>query len=99
MSEHNGGEGWVGDGGYLILWKLDQLASLNAAYETQTYAPGLLIFGSSGGGDAYAFDLRLSPTMYVEVPFVGMDLEMVEPVADSFDGFLAAIAAYGFDNA
>ena len=45
----------------------------NRDYEVESYCPELLLFGSSGGGEAYAFDKRSLPWRVVEVPFVGMD--------------------------
>ena len=53
----NGGEGFVGKK-YVIFWGADELSSMNQSYEIQSYVPGLLVFGSSGGGEAYGFDTR-----------------------------------------
>jgi hypothetical protein len=49
----NGAEGFVGRA-YVMLWSVEELASMNHSYEVQDYAPGLLIFGSDGGGEAYS---------------------------------------------
>lgn len=38
----NGGEGWVGENSYLSLWKIDEIISLNEAYEISEFAPGLI---------------------------------------------------------
>jgi hypothetical protein len=46
----NGAEGFVGRA-YVMLWSVEELASMNHSYEVQDYAPGLLIFGSDGGGE------------------------------------------------
>jgi len=76
---HNGGEGFIGDS-YIILWKAEELADFNRQYEVEKYAPGVLIFASSGGGEAYGFDIQ-SPSMpIIRVPFVGMAREYAEPV-------------------
>ena len=48
----NGGEGFVGRA-YLILWPIEKLRELNDAYQVEQYAPGFLIFGSDGGGEAF----------------------------------------------
>lgn len=69
----NGGDGFVGENAYVILWKCDELAELNKAYEVEQYAPGLLLFGSDGGGEAFGFDTRDADWPIVQVPFVGMD--------------------------
>lgn len=57
------------------------------------YAPGLFLFGSDGGGEAFAFDLRSNPPPVVSVPFVGMDLSLVEFVAVDFGAFLEVLYA------
>ena len=51
----NGGEGFIGEGSYLILWKLENIEKFNIAYEVHEYAPGLILVGSDGGGEAFAF--------------------------------------------
>jgi hypothetical protein len=52
-----------------------------------------LLFGSSGGGEAFAFDVREpGKTPVVSVPFVGMDLNDIAPLAETFDGFLEYLA-------
>lgn len=91
MSEHDGGEGFVGDQ-YLILWRASELPEFNREYEVEKYAPGLLVFGSNGGGEAFAFDTRDSSMRIVMVPFVGMSLKDAAPVADSFENFLSNLA-------
>jgi hypothetical protein len=87
----NGGEGFIGKNAYIMLWSVEELASMNLAYEVSSYAPGLLIFGSDGGGEAYGFDTRRNPWMIVKIPFVGMDWELARPVGNSFLDFLARL--------
>lgn len=84
----NGGEGWVGEYSYLSLWKADEIIALNEAYEVSEFAPGLILFGSDGGIDAYAFDIRNESTVIVEVPFIGMDLMEVKNCGKNFVEFL-----------
>jgi hypothetical protein len=87
LSSINGGEGFVGKH-YLILWKAEELAQFNEEYQVAEYAPGLMFFGSNGGGEGFAFDTRVVPFRIVEVPFVGMSLECAITVADSFPALL-----------
>jgi len=82
----NGGEGWIGPNSYVIFWRIEELVELNNAYEVQKNARGLFIFGSDGGGEAFAFDLRHSSI--VRVPFIGMALESVEDMAPDFGTFI-----------
>ena len=83
----DGAEGFVSNA-YVILWTVDELASLNEGYEVEENAPGLLIFGSDGGGEAYGFDTRQTDWTIVQVPFVGMSWALAQPLAKSFRGFL-----------
>lgn len=83
----NGGEGFIGRE-YVILWSVEDLASMNLSYEVQKYTPGLLIFGSNGGGEAYGFDTRTPKWRIVQVPFIGMDWGYARPVGESFTAFL-----------
>lgn len=85
---NDGGEGFVGDH-YFILWRAADLMRYNEAYEVTKYAPGLFLFGSNGGGEAYAFDLRDPAVPIVTVPFVGLSLEYAEVFAENFEQLLA----------
>jgi len=83
----NGGEGMIGEI-YAALWGVEELAGLNVDYEVAEYAPGLLLIGSNGGGEAFAFDTRVTPWPVVKVPFVGMDLEYALDMGTSFTAFI-----------
>src|SRR5690348_12236137 len=74
MRERDGGEGFVGKH-YLFLWRAEELIEFNKDDESHEYAPGLLLFGSNGGGEAFAFDLRDPSTPIRMVPFSGMSLQ------------------------
>jgi hypothetical protein len=88
LKRTNGGEGFIGKSAYVILWALGELASMNQAYEVQKYAPGLLIFGSDGGGEAFGFDTRSPEWPVVQVPYVGMTWDLARPMGATFDEFL-----------
>jgi hypothetical protein len=91
MTECDGGEGFVGDR-HLILWRMSELIGFNMEYEVAQYASGLLIFGSNGGGEAFAFDIRDAKMKIVMVPFIGMNLEYARPLAGTFENFLSNLA-------
>jgi cell wall assembly regulator SMI1 len=91
LEKANGGEGFVGEN-YLILWAADELAQFNNEYGVRDYAPGLVLFGSNGGGEGYAFDARTTPAAIVQVPFIGMDLKYAWPMAGSFSEFVNKLA-------
>jgi len=83
----NGGEGFIGQT-YAVVWSLQQLVEFNAGYEVAKRAPGLFLFGSDGGEEAFAFDCRLESQPIVSVPFIPLSVENVIPLAASFEGFL-----------
>ena len=93
LQQADGGEGSVGNA-YVILWRVEELIEMNKAYQVAEYAPGLLFFGSDGGGEAFAFDTRPSAKPIVSVPFVGMDLKLARPVASDFKAFLEELFTY-----
>ena len=83
LKEANGGEGFIGEN-YLILWKAEELGPYNHDYQVAEYAPGIFLFGSNGGGEAFGFDTRTHPYKIVQLPFVGMELKYAHCIADSF---------------
>jgi hypothetical protein len=84
----NGAEGCVGPSSYLMLWPIEEIVSLNEAYEVDKFAPGLVLFGSDGGDMAYAFDTRPRAMPIVAVPFIGMDIKEAKLCAYTFIKFL-----------
>ena len=70
----NGGEGFIGDN-YCRLYAIENLMPLNEAFLVKEFALELFIFGSNGGGEAFAFNTKSSPFSIVEVPFIPMDLK------------------------
>jgi hypothetical protein len=84
----NGGEGVIGDNAYLVLWRVEDLPEINAGYQVQIYAPGFVMFGSDGGGEAFAFDMRSQVKGIVMLPFVGMAVDEIQHVAHNFWHFL-----------
>jgi cell wall assembly regulator SMI1 len=92
LQSMNGGEGPIGGDAYAMFWQVEQLAEMNEGYEVNEYAPGLVLIGSDGAGEAFAFDMRQSPPSVVSVPFVGMDLEYAETVGENFTEFLQKLS-------
>jgi hypothetical protein len=88
MMISNGGEGFVGANSYLRLWKIEELLAMNDGYETAIHLPDCLLFGTDGGDEAFAFDLRTSQTRIVQLPFLDMYWESAWLLSDSFNGFL-----------
>jgi hypothetical protein len=86
----DGGEGFIGES-YLMLWKVEELIMMNAAYHVAEFAPKLFLFGSNGGGEAFGFDRRSEVCEIVSVPFIVMDLQIAKPVAPDFETFLSVL--------
>jgi len=84
----NGGEGVIGETEYVALWDVNELRHLNQMYEIEKNVPGLLVFGSDGGGEAYGFDTRTRPWPVVRAPFVVMSWDDAEPMGATFHDFL-----------
>jgi len=91
LRRHNGGEGFVGDN-YIVFWKAEELVDFNREYEVEKYAPGILMFGSDGGGEGYGFDTQLVAMPIVRVPFIGMERRYTTHVAKDFPDFFAQLA-------
>jgi hypothetical protein len=87
LEKVNGGEGFIARH-YLILWKAEEIMKYNVSYQAPDFAPSLLLFGSDGGGDAFAFDTRVIPYSVVEVPFIGMSDDDSFFIAENFTIFL-----------
>ena len=90
MMSYNGGEGFIGSN-YLQLWKAQDIIALNEEYNVDEFAPGYFVFGSNGGGTAFAFHKQTH--IVVSFEFVGM-LIADEPrvLGETFVEFLESLA-------
>lgn len=92
LQSSNGGQGFLGQN-YVIFWKAEELKPLNVGYEVPL---GLVLFGTDGGGEAYAFDSRERPWKVVQVPLIGMDdPRLAIPLGSSFTEFCRTLPADG----
>ena len=88
LEASDGAEGFINKH-YVMLWGAAEIIDCNKSYEVGLYAPGLILFGSNGGGEAYGFDTRSADAMpVVKVPFIGMALKYANVEASSFTEFL-----------
>lgn len=92
LSFTDGGEGFIG-GAFLRLYCLAFVRDLNPAYQVERFAPGLVIFATDGGGEAYAFDVRATPPQIVQVPLIPLDLKYAKPMGRTFTAFLDHLIA------
>lgn len=92
MIKGNGGEGPVGDFGYAMFWKIEELLTMNKDYNVIESLEGFLIIGSDGGGEAFAIYLKSDSAKYVQVPFVGMCEEDCLEMGGDFTTFLEKLS-------
>ena len=76
MLETNGGEGDVREAAWVQLWPVESLVKQNAEYQAAEFYPGFVLFGSDGGGEAYAFDTRSRRASIVMFPWIGFELDV-----------------------
>jgi hypothetical protein len=91
IANHNGCSGPVGADGYLSLWPADEVVSRTE--DLAEFAPGLLLFASDGGNEAFAFDKRHARWPIVMVPMIGISHEDAIPVAATFTELVRRLAA------
>ena len=92
LMEMNGGEGFIGES-CVMLWRLEDLLEWNRGYKASDFVPGLFLFGSDGGGEAFAFDRRSGLEPIVSVPFIPLNLDEVKIVAPDFRGFISWLSS------
>jgi SMI1/KNR4 family protein SUKH-1 len=90
IRECNGGEGFIKDAGYVRFWAIGQIGEHNKAMTIAEFNPGVVYFGSDGGGLVYGFDTRRRPPSYVEG--ATDDFEWVREIATDFEGFINYLA-------
>jgi hypothetical protein len=93
MLKHDGGGGPAGRTCYLILTPLDEIAADTERSGAPIFAPGLLLFGGDGGGEAYAFDRKDPRWPIVAVPLVGLSRKELKPIASTFTEFVQKLAS------
>lgn len=74
------------------IWHTVQVIECNQAHAVSQAVPGFWGFGSSGGGELLAFDIRepASRRVYM-IPFIPMVLDEAVLIADDFDAFIKAM--------
>jgi hypothetical protein len=91
MNRSNGYEGFVAGNNFIVIWPVEEIVELNDGSGVAEFAPGLVLFGSDGGGTGFAFDRRKEGLPVVEVPFIGMSLSEAKLRGNSFEEFLMAL--------
>lgn len=94
VAEFDGAEGWVGDE-YVSLWAVADLWRFNHGLRLDLDAPGLVLFGTNGGGEGFGFDTRGGGQRVVMVPMIGMAWDLAIPQAEDFSQWLLGAAGRG----
>jgi hypothetical protein len=89
----NGGEGHINiQPGWFRIWHAEEVIETNEDYELNEDLPGFFGFGSSGGGEMLAFDMRdTKPWPVVMIPFGALEEEFAIKIAVDFLAFADAI--------
>jgi SMI1 / KNR4 family (SUKH-1) len=90
----NGGEGFLSENAYLVLYPVEELAETNAGHVSK-FAPEMFIFGSDGAGEAFAFDIRSEPRPIVAVSRITLDWCDAIVIATNFRAFLEVLFTSG----
>jgi hypothetical protein len=88
MLSTNGGCGFLGQQGYLDLWKIETLVQGNHEYLVHEFAPSLVVIGTNGAGLAYGYDFREDIPTLVEVDFIGLDTDIPDFISHDFLEFI-----------
>ena len=91
MTEHNGGEGAVGDNAYMQLFPLEELEQVNKDYSVKEFLPEDCLIGSSMGGEFYGISKE---GVYFAVPDIPMCEEEKVVLGNSFEEFVEELDKY-----
>ena len=73
----------------LVLWPSDEVTENTEAYAVPEFAPGLILIGSDGGGEAFAFNTNKNSLPVVMVPFGDLSFESCILQAHSFKEWIS----------
>jgi hypothetical protein len=88
LKHANGAAGPIGLESYIALWPLNELIELNEGYEVQRYAPHLVMFGGTGGGEAFAFHRSDSRHPIIQTSLIGLGTDPLWVISYSFSDFI-----------
>jgi len=93
LREHDGGEGTLGPRKRsLQLWSLQRIRAECDAQEVTRAVPGLVLFASDGGSEGYGWLPRLKKGRYGRIPLLAAGAHEFEPLGDSLEQLLRALA-------
>ncbi len=89
MSEHNGGEGPIGEVGYGCFFRLEELEDCNTEYDVQKSWPGHIVIGSDMGGMLWAYCPEKE--VYCQIDSCSISNDAYFDVSDSLQEFVEKI--------
>ena len=87
MREHNGGEGPLGENNYGCVYRLEELAEVNAEYDVPINWPGYVVLGSDMSGQLWAWNPE--KRIWCQIDSSNSDEDTYYTISDSFESFLA----------
>jgi hypothetical protein len=91
MLRANGGESEFGES-WVRFWSIEDLVESNAGYKVREFYAGFTLFGTNGGGEAYAWDWTPErESVYVVFPFIGFGPDTVVACGDTLEEFLTVL--------
>jgi hypothetical protein len=92
MLASNGAEGFVGGGrAYIRIEPIEEMMNDRLQETLRDSWPGLVVFGSDGAGEAFAFDPRGGDVTIVMFPWIGHDEEEILLQGRTFTEFLRTV--------
>ena len=86
MSEHDGGEGNLGEYNYGCFYRLEELKEINDEYEVRENWPGYVVIGSDMSGQLWAYCPESK--IYCQIDSGNTDEDTYYTISDSFEEFL-----------
>jgi hypothetical protein len=71
---------------FVVLWPITELVKINQDYQVEDNAPEFFLFGTDGGGEAYAIE-KATGAIFM-LPFIVMSKDDAIFMNETFSGFL-----------
>jgi len=91
LEKHDGGRGKLGSRP-VTLWSAEQIAREQEVQEVSLATPGLLLFGTDGGAEGYAYLSRLQRARYGRISLLAAGAHEFESLGDSLEELFTALA-------
>lgn len=93
LAEADGGSGTLGGKRPLVLWGAEQIADEAEAQEVSLATPGLVLFGTDGGAEGYAYLPRLQQGRFGRISLLAAGAHEFESLGDTLRELLEAVAS------